>query len=384
MMKILQYDVRFTTPAFLGNAEQAGQWRTPPFKALLRQWWRVAYSGEHGFQIDDNDMRREEGLLFGNAWLSHQEHGRPVNDYCRSLVRLRLEHWNRGRMHAWTSTDKVRHPEVPVAVGSDLYLGYGPLVLPRGGKDPELKGKAAIEAGESARLSIAIPEQNVKLITDAIRLIDRYGTVGGRSRNGWGSLSLTPQPSGSAHEWVEQDPPLQLLEDALTRDWPHAIGADQRGPLIWMTRPFSEWRDALVELAAIKISLRTQFVFPNEKPPHTKIEPRHWLSYPITTHTTKQWKRGWRLPNSLRFKVRPDDADPSQLRGVIFHAPCLPPQGFHPDRRAILETWRRVHGLLDELTHPREGRRYETILDMDRREKLKPQLDTIVLNRGRA
>jgi CRISPR-associated protein Cmr1 len=34
-MKRLEYTVSFTTPAFLGNAEQAGQWRTPPFKALL-------------------------------------------------------------------------------------------------------------------------------------------------------------------------------------------------------------------------------------------------------------------------------------------------------------------------------------------------------------
>jgi CRISPR-associated protein Cmr1 len=33
------YTVRFVTPAFLGNVEQQGQWRTPPFKALLRQWW---------------------------------------------------------------------------------------------------------------------------------------------------------------------------------------------------------------------------------------------------------------------------------------------------------------------------------------------------------
>ena len=36
------YTVRFTTPAFLGDAEQNGAWRTPPFKALLRQWWRVS------------------------------------------------------------------------------------------------------------------------------------------------------------------------------------------------------------------------------------------------------------------------------------------------------------------------------------------------------
>jgi len=40
-MKVLRYKVEFLCPAFLGNAEQNGQWRTPPFKALLRQWWRV-------------------------------------------------------------------------------------------------------------------------------------------------------------------------------------------------------------------------------------------------------------------------------------------------------------------------------------------------------
>ncbi len=43
-MKKLEYQVAFTTPAFLGNADQQAQWRTPPFKALLRQWWRVVHA----------------------------------------------------------------------------------------------------------------------------------------------------------------------------------------------------------------------------------------------------------------------------------------------------------------------------------------------------
>jgi CRISPR-associated protein Cmr1 len=379
MMKILQYDVRFTTPAFLGNAEQAGQWRTPPFKALLRQWWRVAYSGERGFQIDQLEMRREEGLLFGNAWLSHQEHGRSVNDHCRSLVRLRLEHWNSGHMLAWEAATKVRHPEVPVAVGSDLYLGYGPLVLPRGGKDPELKVKPAIGPGESMRLSIAVPDESVKLITDAVRLIDRYGAVGGRSRNGWGSLSFVPISDTPA---LEGSTPARTWLDAMNWDWPHALGTDDRGGLVWQTAAFDHWGGVLRELAAIKVGLRTQFTFSTgNNTSHPEF--RHWLSYPVTKHAVAGWRNA-RLPNSLRFKVRPDDADPTKLRGVIFHVPCLPPQGFHPDRPVIVETWRRVHGLLDELTHPREGRRYETIQDADRREELKPQLDAINLDRGRA
>jgi CRISPR-associated protein Cmr1 len=29
-----EFTVRFNTPAFLGDAEQTGAWRTPPFKSI--------------------------------------------------------------------------------------------------------------------------------------------------------------------------------------------------------------------------------------------------------------------------------------------------------------------------------------------------------------
>ena len=32
MMQRMKHRIRFLTPAFLGNAEQSGQWRTPPLK----------------------------------------------------------------------------------------------------------------------------------------------------------------------------------------------------------------------------------------------------------------------------------------------------------------------------------------------------------------
>ena len=119
-MKTLRYQVQFTTPAFLGNAEQSGQWRTPPFKALLRQWWRVVWAAEHGFRENIGAMRREEGLLFGNAWLKREENGRTVTDYCKSQVRIRLDRWDAGReaKKTWSAREigssdwKVRHPEV--------------------------------------------------------------------------------------------------------------------------------------------------------------------------------------------------------------------------------------------------------------------------------
>ncbi len=418
-MKILEYNVRFLTPAFLGDAEQNGRWRTPPFKALLRQWWRVVYAADHKFNVNIQDMRRQEGLLFGNAWLK-DEHDKAENT--KSLVRLRLERWEEGKetRSVWGNKDvdqptrdrnaksvKVLHPEVNKPIGPLLYLGYGPLETKKVmvGREEQwatvLKKNAAIQAGESAKLSLAIAtrhpiaeiqgclEANSSRVERALELISLYGTVGGRSRNGWGSFLLEPamnQGSGA----TSLVPPKRSWTDALELDWPHAIGAGQdERPLIWRTKSsFDNWRDVMRVLAIVKIGLRAQFVFPNTSPPHETIQPRHWLSYPITRHGTSQWKPTMRrkptprLPNSLRFKVRPAEDDPKKLVGVIFHMPCSPPKGFSPDRRAIEETWKAVHTLLDELTKANSSQRaYASITDARRKAALKQSLDQVELVR---
>jgi CRISPR-associated protein Cmr1 len=347
-MKKLEYQVQFTTPAFLGNAEQDGQWRTPPFKALLRQWWRVAYAaGRHHDPALLTDMHRREGELFGNAWLHHEEHGRTILDHCKSAVRLRLSRWDPGRQRTWQSLQAVHHPEVKFPVDSGLYLGFGPVVLPKGAKQPALKRNAAIQPGESATLALAVPDASASVLRQAIWLMDHYGTVGGRNRNGWGSFSLEPATAGTDPLVEPLDPAfVRPWRDCLHLDWPHAVGRDTTGPLIWQTEALPDWKAVMVRLARVKIDVRTQFRFPaNLKPPHFQPLERHWLSYPITTHWVKPWGKNLRLPNSLRFQVR---ADPDgRLRGTIFHVPCLPPAEFRPDRRVIEGVWQRVHAFLD-------------------------------------
>jgi CRISPR-associated protein Cmr1 len=382
-MKTLEYTVRFTTPAFLGNAEQSAQWRTPPFKALLRQWWRVVYAAEHRFQIDVAKLRHDEGVLFGHAWLENdtfERDGRQVTTAARkSAVRLRLDRWDDGKLASsqWQALATTSHPEVRQAVASDLYLGYGPVTLPRGAQRATLKANAAIQAGECAQLSVAVPETQALRIERALWLMARFGTLGGRSRNGWGSFALFPVSPGEGQGVREL--PLRDWQQCLDRDWPHAIGRDGKGPLIWTTAPQDDWKVLMKTLAVIKIGLRTQFVFPNAQPPHQQALPRHWLSYPITRHTTKAFDRNARLPNSLRFKVRA--TDDGRLVGVVFHLPCLPPAAFAPERTAIIATWQRVHGLLDELTQSAAARRYPTITDGDRRTVLRPGLDGVALQR---
>lgn len=335
----LEYTVKFVTPAFLGNAEQNAQWRTPPFKALLRQWWRVAVAQELKYNVDA--IRKKEGLLFGVAADGGDSH--------KSQIRIRLDHWHDGKLKSWDGLGRngtITHPEVRNAqgnatpVGSDLYLGYGPLRFANG--STALKANAAIQAGETAIISLAVPEDIAPTIQHALWLVDQFGTIGGRSRNGWGSFSLTsinetPPFTGTL--------PLRDWQQCLALDWPHALGKNGQGVMAWQTKPVTDWKVLMRDLAKIKIDLRTQFKFSSGRDA-PQPEQRHWLSYPVTNHSVRPWGNNARLPNSLRFKVRPT-AD-GNLVGVIFHVPCLPPQAFRPDTQAITQVWQQVHTFLSQ------------------------------------
>jgi len=344
-MLTLHYTLHFATPAFLGNAEQSGQWRTPPIKALLRQWWRVAYAADQIGAVNVSAMREAEGRLFGTA----SDNGGGSS---KSLVRIRLSQWGLGKLTDWprTAGQGVKHDEVTMLVDPQLYLGYGPLSFDRLTKQTALKTKtnAALQANlEKASLQLAFPGgKDADRLQHALWLMQQYGTLGGRSRNGWGSLVLTPADTNTpAFDAPLDSKACMPWRLALGADWPRAIGTDEQGPLVWQTAPMADWPAVMRRLAEIKIGLRTQFKFPQERPPHVQPLDRHWLSYPITNHATSAWGRESRLPNSLRFKVRETSA--GQLRGVIVHLPCLPPPAFKPDRLAVESVWLRVHQYLD-------------------------------------
>lgn len=338
-MQIYSYQLRFQTPAFLGNVQQQAQWRTPPIKALLRQWWRVAVAQE--VRYDVQRLRQRENALFGTA-------ADDGGDSHQSRIRIRLSHWNDGQLKDWSGCGTVRHPEVPSPVGADLYLGFGPLQYDKTSRSTALKAQAAIQAGDAATLRLAMPQEYAPDILRALWLIDRYGTLGGRSRNGWGSLSLqatdapTPALEGTLDTSLARD-----WQQALQLDWPHAVGLQAGRPLVWHTQPFADWKKLMQELARLKIELRRQFKFTTGKDA-SQPEDRHWLSYPVTHHSVKDWGGNARLPNSLRFKVRPVPGQSNQLLGVVFHLPCLPPPAFQPDVRAITQVWQRIHAFLDQ------------------------------------
>ena len=361
-MKRLEYTVQFVTPAFLGNAFQQGQWRTPPFKALLRQWWRVVKARECDY--DHSQLREAEGCLFGHAWLKDQSGKQWA---MQSRIRLRLAEWRGGRMQQWQNDPPVFHKEVGISgrkIGSHLYLGYGPLTFKRH-KGTGLKQTPAIDANEAIGFNLGVTAQDESDLQRTLQFIHWFGTLGGRSRNGWGSVSLESLNQQNGFNLAPTDSILsgkaiqellkfsRPLADCLQLDWPHAIGTSNERLLLWKSRfHFDSWSQAMQELARIKIAFRTKL-----DAPVGKAGDRHILAYPVTNHKVNGWLENGRdtnrLANQLRFKVVQDKNN--KYWCLAFHLPCGLPEMLQeklgPNKISTddqLRVWNKVHGILDK------------------------------------
>jgi len=367
MMQTRTFTARFVTPAFLGNAEQVGQWRTPPFKALLRQWWRIAAAKD--FDYDHRKLREAEGKLFGHAWLEDdQDRSGRIIHARQSLVRIRVESWNPGQLSSsgWPGgpmEQVITTLDGKGKVRSDVYLGYGPVLPPsrkQGRQSIEIRN--AIGPDEEAILKIAFPDDPAasQRVMETFALMHWFGTLGSRGRNAWGSLHL----GGSDVSWSNipsvEDHILQRISQPWTKclrdcDWPHAIASENGRPLVWRTEPMRDWRKAMGRLANIRVAVRRiakTFVGPSG------IGGIHILGYPAGG----KWElRGvnqdLRLATQLRFKTLPSN-DGKKVVGLVAHFPYRVPDAVAEalgDRRARWlddhqeEIWKAVYRVLN---HP--------------------------------
>lgn len=337
------YTLELVTPAFLGSADQSAEWRTPAIKALIRQWWRVAYAAKHGVNV--NAMREAEGRLFGTV----------NGEASQANVRIRIREWNVGNLTQMPAGGQVRHPEVGNggrSINAFLYLGYGPLA--NAGTGVTLNKERALNTQQSNSLTIIgkdLTQDEWTLIDQTMHYIALFGVIGGRSRNGWGSLSIKQNNQPLATLDNVKDIPTKPLAQCLQQDWPSSIGSDNNRLLIWKGNTCATWEAALNSLAAIKIDFRVHlgFVTGNNTP---TPEGRHFIAYPVTNHSVSSWvnqkRQPLRLPNSLRFKVFKQANN--QFVPLAFHLPHQLPDAFShkPTSNELTQVWQRVYSQLDD------------------------------------
>lgn len=323
----LELTVEFVTPAFLGNWEQKSELRAAPFKALLRYWWRVV----EGHQYDTPKALYEaESALLGSAggMGQSQVHVGVTGDPARandlpavSTLQIPRGHGRSLPVHPW------------------LYLGYGKVARQSGTVKPT---HSAIKAGERCPLTLCASPSVLDQLRPTLGMMSQFGAVGGRCRNGWGSIHLSGNGGDvTGARTILWRPWVNLLN----RDFPSAVGRDDNGPLYWRLKgePRPSWDGALVSLAEIYVKIRLSFLL---KPVPNK---RHLLGYPVKDHEVPAWGNG-RHAKGLRLLVRKEG---QKFRGYVLHVPHT----FALPHRAIAdeEVWTAVHNQLDQLMERSSG-----------------------------
>lgn len=339
-MKTLEYTVRFTTPAFLGNAEQQAQWRTPPFKALLRQWWRVAYAAEHRFRVNVADMRREEGLLFGHAWLdddNFERDGRQVTTAARkSLVRMRLEDPNDDHDKAWLVG--TQRGVAPLSDGLETsYAWFG--LIKRGGSQPDRTAIKAADDNKSTMiettrgLHIAVPDGFAPSIMEIMQLIDAFGLLGSRGRGGWGALHVEGIDRMRREDVSRYARPL---DQCLDHDWAMSLAMTGDRLCVWQSNSsFDAWHKAMRIVAIERRRVRSELKGVNG----TDLRPALGFATP------------GRMPSPLRWKIIPSENGKLRIRAFALphRLPADSGKAIRPD--LLRRTWRVVCNSLDQSPH---------------------------------
>jgi CRISPR-associated protein Cmr1 len=140
----------------------------------------------------------------------------------------------------------------PLKTG-DLSVGYAWFGLANRGR--EQPDRRRLEAGEARVLVLAYPEGHENDIQAAMNLAHSFGTLGSRSRGGWGSLHVDDQTLFNA---AQLRPYTDSLEGCLSRDWAAAIAADDQGPWLWRSsKTVATWGEAIEQGARDRRQVRT-------------------------------------------------------------------------------------------------------------------------------
>ena len=168
-MEEIEAKFRIVTPMFMSGADQTkAELRVPSIKGALRFWWRALALGGKV-----KDVKKEESKIFGST------------DTGRSNILLSLS-------NLYIEKNEIRSFNIQWK----KYVGYGIL-----DSLENKESKEYIKNGSSFSLNIlAKDDVNKPLLLKSIKTLGLLGGLGGRSRKGWGSLTLL-ELNGSDVEW---------------------------------------------------------------------------------------------------------------------------------------------------------------------------------------
>jgi CRISPR-associated protein Cmr1 len=260
--ELIQCEVEFVTPAFLGGADQSTELRTAPFKAALRWWWRVLFGAQYGDKIYE-----KESELFGStdsvSKVRIEILGAPSIQKLNTFNGKKIKVSSKGREFFIDVVD---------------YLAYGLYDYVRG--QGNVYNRNHFNAGSHFTLNVYTPKGYKNEIITCLKALFAFGGVGSRSRNGFGSLHLIGNT---------------LLNITTKIDFtqnPQEYPTLNKTSKLFETKQESTWQDALSEVAQAYKSARSKLESKHN------FEVRGLLSRPIEV-------RGENIHDDIRKKRSP-------------------------------------------------------------------------------
>lgn len=199
-MKTITFECETITPMFLSGADgKTPELRPPSIKGALRFWWR-AMNGDK----DLKTLKKEEVEIFGGGG----EKAKRSNLIIR-VIPLQVNTYSFEKIESSKSVTSNNRPMPAIK-----YIGYGLYDFINNSKNKKyIEGNWSIEFKYNP-----IYENDLKNVLSVINL---FGCLGSKARNGFGSIQLTRK--GDGFDLLSENEFFKLITNTTIRDFPSFV-----------------------------------------------------------------------------------------------------------------------------------------------------------------
>lgn len=221
------FTIEVVTPAFLGGSDTNAELRSASFKGLLRYWWRVLYGAKYGYNI-----LKKESEIFGTAI------GEKTGVVGKSNVQIVISSLKEKKGFVNLIDDEKKYVSSTGKTINRLeYLGFG---LDR-------NKRKALLSGTLLKLKLIVNKNYSTEVLQAFLFLCKYGGIGAKNRNGFGSLRIIKSSPATTISKKELYIAPQIQSYSCL---------SKSSKLFYTKEAFDTWEDAMLNLADIYIDAR--------------------------------------------------------------------------------------------------------------------------------
>lgn len=246
------FECEVITPMFLGNANpREAELRPPSIKGAMRFWWRAMNAG-----LPLAELKRKESEIFGGVPENESKEDEKIGK-SKVLIRVMNKAVN------FSNQTFQLYPTIITNQGYKLdslvFMGYGK-GLPPSKKQGRPNNEWSQYIVPKSVFEITFISLDIDLIQEHVktfRVLEYFGGVGGKSRNGFGSFKIHSMKIKGEGLKIPDFSPTSLFNLSKLPSFP---AFSNKAKLIKGKNENSSWHEAMNDLAIAYYSAKSQLV----------------------------------------------------------------------------------------------------------------------------